>query len=86
MPIQSLSPEQRSMRARMGGLATAARHDSRELIRPARAAFDQKFLDEVDPDRSLPEDERNRRVAAARRLHFTKMAFRSAQVRKARAG
>lgn len=39
-----------------------ARHDSRELTRPARQAFLAKFDREVDPDAVLPEAERLRRA------------------------
>ncbi len=69
---------------RMGGLAKAARHDPAEGTRAARAAFDQKFLDEVDPDKTLPPEERTRRAKALRRLHFLKMAWRSAESRRKR--
>jgi len=70
---------QRQMRARLGGLTTAALgHVNTE---PARRAFDQRFLDQVDPEGKLPPSERARRAAAARRLHFTKLALRSSIVR-----
>jgi len=69
---------------RIGGLAKAARHDPVEGTRAARAAFDQKFLDEVDPDRILPPEERDRRAKALRRMHFLKMAWRSAKSRRKR--
>lgn len=82
-PISSrLTPEQRSLRARLGGLATASRHDSKKLTAPAREAFEKRFLDQVDPDRALPEAERLRRAAAARKLYFADLAFRSARARR----
>lgn len=62
--------------AREGGAAVSA---------PARAAFDQKFVDQVDPDRTLPEDERGRRVHAARRAYFLTLAAKSADARRRRA-
>ncbi len=89
MPTQSLTAEQLSMRGRMGGLITASRHDSAELIRPNREkspANPRYFEKQVDPEGVLPEDERKRRAAAARKAHYTRLAYRSAQVRKARAG
>ena len=79
-------PDVLRARARMGGYATAARHDSRKITENARRAFLDSFVDQVDPDRTLPESERLRRAEAARKLHYTRMAFRSAQVRRARAG
>jgi len=66
----------------MGGYATAARHDTRELTRPAREAFDRRFIDQVDPDRVLPEAERERRAQAARRAYFAALAFKSARARQ----
>jgi len=68
----------------MGGLALAASHDSHEYTKAGRAAFRDSFVDQVDPDRLLPEPERERRAEAARRLHYTKLALKSAQVRAAR--
>lgn len=79
-----LTAEQRSLRARMGGLATSARHDTKALTAPARAAFDRRFYDEVDPDRRLPEAERELRATAARKAYFAGLAFKSAQARKRR--
>jgi hypothetical protein len=83
--VSELTAAQRSMRARMGGLATASRHDTKKLTKPARAAFDQRFVDQVDPDRVLPEAERARRAAAARKAYFTRLAFASAKARRRRA-
>lgn len=40
---------------------------------PARAAMEQKFLDQVDPDRTLTEDEREKRLAHAKSLHYSRM-------------
>lgn len=62
-----------------------ARHDSREISRPGREAFLARFEREVDPDGRLPEAEHRRRVELAKRAHFTRMATRSAEVRRARA-
>ena len=81
-----LTPEQRSHRARMGGLATAARHDPSGYTQPAHSAFLGRFLDEVDPQRVLPEAERERRAQAARKLHMQRLAWKSAEVRRRKAG
>jgi len=61
-----------------------ARYDSREVSQPARDAFMRRFLREVDPDQSLPEEERARRAEYAKKAYFTRLALRSAQVRAAR--
>ena len=77
-----LSPEERSLRARIGGLTAAAR--GKTNTGPARAAFEQRFYDLVDPDGQLPEAERIRRAEAAKKAHFAWMAFKSAQARRKR--
>lgn len=79
---KSLSPELRSLRARLGGLATATKYDTKVITAPARRAFLDRFEEEVDPDGVLPEAERIRRAEAAKRLYFTKLAYRSAQSRR----
>lgn len=61
-----------------------ASHDSRETSRPAREAFLARFLDEVDPDRLLPEEERHRRAEHARKAYFTRLALKSARARAAK--
>jgi hypothetical protein len=48
----------------------------------ARSAFDKRFLDQVDPDRVLPEDERNRRAASARKAYFARLTLKSIQARR----
>ena len=80
-----MSAAQRVMRARMGGLTTAALGHVNTA--PARAAFHERFVDQVDPERTLPTSERARRAEAARKLYFTRLAMRSSQVRgKKKAG
>ncbi len=51
-------------------------------MKPARRAFNQRFLDQVDPDRHLPDRERQRRAEAARRAYFTRLAYLSARSRR----
>ena len=68
----------------MGAFALHARHDPRETTRAARSKFLERFVREVDPEGILPRAERERRAAALRRLHFTRLALASAQARSAR--
>jgi len=42
------------------------------------------FRDQVDPDRTLPEDERERRAYAALRAHMAKLALASSKARAKR--
>jgi len=77
-----LTPAERSLRARMGAYAQQARHDTRETTAAARATFLTRFEREVDPDGVLPEAERARRAEAAKRMYFTRLAWKSAQARR----
>jgi hypothetical protein len=78
----ALSPAERSRRARMAAHVLHSRYDSKELTKPARAAFDDRFLNEVDPDRVLPEAERHRRAQHAKKAYMQGLAIRSARARK----
>ncbi len=53
---------------------------------PARAAFDRRFEDEVDPDRLLDPADRARRADSARKAYYAKLALLSAQARRLRGG
>jgi hypothetical protein len=48
----------------------------------ARAAFNRRFEDQVDPDRQLDPGERARRAEYARKAHFARLALKSAQARR----
>lgn len=79
----SLTPGQRILRARMGGLATAANGTVNTVA--AREAFLAKFEAQVDPDRLLSAAERQRRALAARRAYMTRLAFKSSRTRSRKA-
>lgn len=77
-----MTPEQRSLRARLAAHASWAKtQDPSARTRPARDAQLEKFMREVDPDGELPEPERRRRAEHARRAHMTRLALRSSQAR-----
>jgi hypothetical protein len=80
-----LTPEQRSQRARIAALTRWANEDPTANALRGQAGLLRRFEDQVDPDRTLPEAERNRRAAAARRAHMNSLAFKSAKARKKRA-
>ena len=82
MRRESLTPSERVMRARMAAYMLHARYDPRETTKPARRAFNQRFLDQVDPDHRLPDRERHRRAESARRAYFTRLAYLSARKRR----
>lgn len=52
---------------------------------PARAALMARFEREVDPDGTLPPDERARRAEHKRKAYFGRLALKSAKARRARA-
>jgi hypothetical protein len=79
---EGLTPEQRSLRSRLAAHSLHSQRDSRELTAKARAKFLGRFLDEVDPDRELPEAERLRRAEHARKAYFTRLALASAKARR----
>ena len=78
----SLSPEQRRLRAQTAAYERWSKQDPREGTKPARAAFNQRFIDQVDPERVLPEAERTRRAQSAMRAHMSRMALASSRARR----
>jgi hypothetical protein len=84
-PRAGMTPNQKTLRGRLGAYAQQALYDTRETTRNARLAFNQRFLDQVDPDGVLPEEERIRRALAARRAYFAGLALLSSRARGKRA-
>jgi hypothetical protein len=80
----ALSAEQRRIRAQIAAHTRWARQDPREAMPKVRAGVEKHFLDEVDPDRRLPEAERQRRARAAMRAHMKRLALASSKARAAR--
>lgn len=79
------SPAERSLQARAAAHARWARTADRAVATaPARAAFEARFEDEVDPDRRLTPQERARRVEHARAAYFADLSVRSARARRRR--
>jgi hypothetical protein len=82
----TLSPSERSLRARKGALEMLAKHDPKETSARGREAFLSRFEREVDPDGTLPPEERARRAEYAKRAYFTGLAYKSARARAKRGG
>ena len=78
------SPSERALRGRIGAHLLHATHDSRRLTEKARASFMASFERQVDPDGSLPADERRRRAAHARAAYFARLARMSSLARDQR--
>jgi hypothetical protein len=79
-----MTPEQRSLRGRIGAYSLWATHDPREMTKPARRAFLSRFEREVDPNGVLPEGERTRRAEYAKKAYFSRLALKSAKARARR--
>ena len=77
--------EERRAQARMAAFEMHSRHDPKVTTKPARKAFERKFLDEVDPGRLLPEAERIRRAAMARKAYYARLHWASLKARRAKA-
>ncbi len=85
MSSSSLTPEQRSLRARLAAHSLHAQVvDPAAHTLPARTAFDGRFERQVDPDGLLTPAERARRAEHARRAYFLGLAIKSAEVRRRR--
>ena len=74
----------RTLRSRMAAYKLHSTRDPRETTKAARAAFEDRFAREVDPDGTLAPAERARRAEAARKAYFTRLAYLSAKARRAR--
>ena len=79
------TPEERSLRARIGAHALHAKVADRSAhTAAARRAFLGRFESEVDPDGQLDPEERARRADHARRRYFLSLSLRSARARRER--
>jgi len=82
--LAALTPTQRTQRARIAALTRWSQEDPKANGERGQAGLRAKFVDQVDPNRVLPDAERQRRAEAARRAHMQRLAFRSAKARAAR--
>ena len=76
-----MSPNERSLRARVAAYSLHSQRDGREITSPARKAFLDRFERAVDPNGELSPAERARRAKAARKAYFTSLAMKSAKAR-----
>lgn len=83
MNSEELTPAQRSLRARIAAhVSWANTTDRAKRTAAARQAALDRFDRQVDPDRSLPPEERVQRALAARKAYFTRLALRSSRARR----
>ena len=84
MSANHLTPAERSLWARAAAYRLHSLYDSKELTANARAAFQDRFAREVDPEGILPEVERHRRAECARKAYYSALAAKSAKARRQR--
>lgn len=83
--MSSLTPAERSMRAKLGAHAQWARTEDRTArTASARAGFHRRFENAVDPDGLLDPEERHRRAQHARKAYMLRLAMASAKARRLR--
>ena len=78
----ALNPAQRTLRARAAAWSLHARGGT--STEAATAAFLARFEREVDPDGTLPPQERARRAGYARKAYMTGLALKASKARATR--
>jgi hypothetical protein len=79
---KNLTPAQRALRAKIASLKSWENtSDPSKRTENGRKAFLRRFEDEVDPDGTLPEAERQRRAGYAMKAYFTKLAFEASKAK-----
>ena len=82
MSTNPLTPSQRSQRARIAAHTRWAKEPDRlTATAPGRRAAFQKLLDEVDPQRLLPEAERLKRAKNAQQAHLERIRLAASRSR-----
>lgn len=76
-----LTPEQRSMRARIAAHARWSKEDPKPNADRGQAGLLLRFEREADPEGVLAPEERRRRAESRRREHMTRLAFQSSKAR-----
>ena len=76
------SPAQRSLRARIAAATLLSRRTPHEVVAPARAGLERRYEDLVDPERTLPPEERRRRVGQARKADMLRRSLKQVQRRE----
>lgn len=85
--MSSLTPTERSLRAQVAAHTSWAQTEDRPArTANARKAMLDKFEQQVDPEGQLSPSERTKRAENARKAYFARLALKSAQARRRRAG
>ena len=81
----TLTPAQRTLRARVAAYARAAKYDGRQVTAAAFTGRMAKLEAEVDPDGTLPAAERQRRAYAALRSQMSALSLKASRKRTGKA-
>jgi hypothetical protein len=81
--LATLTPAQRTQRARIAALTRWSREDPKATAERAQAGLQRKFYNATNPE--LPEAERQRRAAAAYRADMSRIAFQRSKAKAAQA-
>jgi hypothetical protein len=79
-----MTPGERKLRARIAGLTRAATSDMRQVAAHARDAKWQRFLQQADPEGTLPEAERLRRAHDLQKLEMSRLSLAALEAKKRR--
>jgi hypothetical protein len=83
MSNSPLTPSQRSQRARIAAHTRWSKESDRTAATaPGRRAAFEKLLDEVDPDRKLPEAERLKRAKNAQQAQLERVRLAASKSRR----
>lgn len=80
--MSTLTPSERSQRARIAAHTRWAKHDPHEHAVKMQAGLRARFLREADPNGALPPAEAERIAEQLYKAHMAKLAFASAKARK----
>jgi hypothetical protein len=83
--LATLTPAERTLRARLAAHTLHAKRDPSETSAAGRAAFLKSFELKADPEGRLPEAERLRRADHLLKAHMAAMALRASKARRRRA-
>jgi hypothetical protein len=87
MSTNRLTPSQRSQRARIAAHTRWANEPDRlAATAPGRRAAFEKLVDEVDPERKLPEAERLKRAKNAQQAQLERIRLAASRNRRRNAG
>ena len=82
-----MTPEQRKLRAQLAANIRWSRERDRvEATRVARDKFNERFINDVDPNRELDPGLRSKLAENARTAYFQRLALKSSRARQTEGG